>query len=120
MPEEIRWSLVATQIKASLVDGQEDIKTQTLKNAIVFATLYRDKVDLSGSVSAIREVYQHSKMATNQRLALAALQAIGTSRAQDFVTRNTTPEEYDAGRLVVASVLNDFYLAHTAATDAPS
>ncbi len=110
--DDVKWTLVAAQIKVSLENDQDAVKTQTMKNAIVLATLYRDKVDLSGSVQALRKTHLNATSSNHRRLALAALQAIGTNRAQDHVARNATPEQYDESRLVVASVLNDYYVAH--------
>ena len=111
--DEVRWALAAAQINASLEDDNDAIKTQTLKNAIVLATLYRDKVDLSGSVRSIRTIHETSTSSNHRRLALAALQLIGTVRAQDYLVRHTTPEQFDEGRLVIASVLNDYYVNRT-------
>ena len=113
-PDEVRWTLATVQVKVSLKNDQEAVKTQTLKNAIVLATLFRDKVDLSCTVRAISDVYENTTSASHRLLALAALQAIATRRAQDYVARNTTTEQSDEGRLVVASVLNDYYLAQKA------
>ena len=118
--EEIRWTLAVVQVKASLESETDAVKAQTLKNAIVMATLYRDKADLSRAVGAIRKVHESSKNASHQRLALAALQVIDTIRARDYVQRNTTPEQFDEGRMIVASVLNDYYLSQTTSSEATS
>ena len=107
--EKIRWTLAAKQIRVSLESANEAIVTQTLKNAIVLATLYRDKIDMTKHVRDLRSVYEKSESANHRALALAALQAIGGFRAYDFVSRNATNAEFEEGRMIVASVLNDYY-----------
>ena len=107
--ERIRWILASEQIKESLESPHEALRTQTLKNAIVLATLYRDKIDMTDQVRAITAVYEQTRSSAHRKLALAALQAIGGNRAHDFLARNSTQAETDEGRLIVASVLNDYY-----------
>lgn len=110
--ETVRWNLAIAQLETSLDSEYQSVREQTLKNAIVLATLYRDKVDLAGQRSLLRKIYEESKSPKNRNLALALLQAIGSDRAQDFLARNATQAEYDEGRLTVASVLNDYYNNH--------
>ncbi len=114
--EDVRWALIAEQIRVSLESTHESIKTQTLKNVIVFATLYRDKIDLADQVRLLCNTYEKLDSAKHRRLTLAALQAIGSHRAYDFVLRNATKAEFEEGRLVVASVLNDYYLSRNDTT----
>ena len=108
--EAVRWNLAVAQLETSLDSEYQSVREQTLKNAIVLATLYRDKVDLAGERSLLNKIYEESKSPMNRKLALALLQAIGGNRAQDFLARNTTRAEFDEGRLTVASVLNDYYI----------
>ena len=117
--EAQQWRLAEVQLTQSLESPIENVRTQALKNAIIFATLYRDKVDLGNAVGAIREVYEEDGRA-NRKLALAALQAIGNNRAIIFLARYVTAEESEEGRIVMASVLNDFYLSRTGAAAATS
>ncbi len=110
--ETVRWNLVIAQLETSLDSEYQSVREQTLKNAIVLATLYRDKVDLADQRSLLRKVYEESKSSKNRKLSLALLQAIGGHRVQDFLARNATQAESDEGRLTVASVLNDYYSNH--------
>ena len=110
--ETVRWNLAIAQLETSLDSEYESVCEQTLKNAIVLATLYRDKVDLAGKRSLLHRIYEESTLPKNRKLALALLQAIGSSRAQDFLARNATQAELDEGRLTVASVLNEYYNNH--------
>ena len=107
--EKVRWTLASEQIKRSLDSPNEQVRTQTLKNMIVMATLYRDKVDLSAHTNQVRRVYEGSTSRAQRKLSLAALQAIGGYRALDYMERNASPAEFEEGRMVVASVLNDYY-----------
>ena len=110
--ETVRWNLAIAQLETSLDSEYQSVREQTLKNAIVLATLYRDKVDLADQRSLLHKIYEESKSPKNRKLAVALLQAIGGNRAQDFLARNTTQAEFDEGRLTVASVLNDYYINH--------
>ena len=117
--EAEQWRLAEMQLAQSLESSIDNVRKQALKNTIIFATLYRDKIDLSKVVGVIREVYEEDGQ-TNHKLALAALQAIGNYRTTTFLDRHVTAEESEEGRIVMASVLNDFYLSRTGATSASS
>ncbi len=117
--EAQQWRLAEVQLAQSLESPIENVRAQALKNAIIFATLYRDKVDLGNAVGAIRAVYEEDGRA-NRKLALAALQAIGNNRATTYLARHVTAEESEESRIVMASVLNDFYLLRTGAAAATS
>ncbi len=116
--DDQKWQLVSLQMVESLESPISDVKTQALKNIIIYATLYRDKVDLSRTVSALRTVYEKDARADHRKLSLAALQAIGTSRAADYLARHVSAAEAEQCRLVMASVLNDFYLSRSSASRA--
>ncbi len=117
--EAKQWRLAEIQLAQSLESPIDNVRKQALRNAILFATLYRDKVDMSRAVGVIRVVYAEDGPA-NRKLALAALQAIGNYQTTTFLSRYVTDEESEEGRVVMASVLNDFYLARTGATSASS
>ena len=117
--ETEQWRLAEVQLAQSLESPIDNMRKQALKNAIIFATLYRDKVDMSKAVGVIRVVYEEDGQA-NRKLALAALQAIGNYQTTTFLSRYVTDEESEEGRVVMASVLNDFYLARTSASSATS
>ncbi len=117
--EAKQWRLAQVQLAQSLESPIDNVRKQALRNAILFATLYRDKVDMSRAVGVIRVVYAEDGPA-NRKLALAALQAIGNYQTTTFLSRYVTDEESEEGRVVMASVLNDFYLARTGATSASS
>ncbi len=117
--ETEQWRLAEVQLAQSLESPIDNVRKQALKNAIIFATLYRDKADLSKAVGAIRVVYEEDGQA-NRKLALAALQAIGNNRAATYLARYVTAEESEESRVVMASVLNDFYLSRTGAAAATS
>ena len=117
--EAQQWRLAEVQLAQSLESPIENVRAQALMNAIIFATLYRDKVDLGNAVGEIRALYEDDGRA-NRKLALAALQAIGNNRTTTFLARHVTAEESEESRIVMASVLNDFYLARTGAAAATS
>ena len=110
--EEIRWNLAIAQIETSLDSEYQSVREQTLKNAIIIVTLYRDKIDLTDQGSLLRKVYRESKSSSNRKLALALLQTIGGDRAQTFLARNTTEAESEEVRIILASVLNDYFNTH--------
>ncbi len=110
-----QWKLVASQITSNLEMSIDNVRTQTLRNTIIFATLYRDKVDLRRCVTALRSVYENGANATQRKLALAALTAIGSSGASNYLARHVHAAEAEEGRLVVASVLNEFFLSRARA-----
>ncbi len=118
--EAQQWRLAEVQLVQSLESPIENVRAQALRNAIIFSTLYRDKVDLGNAVGASRALYEDDGRA-NRTLALSALQAVGNNRATTYLARHVTAEESEESRVVMASVLNDFYLSRTgaAATSSP-
>ena len=116
--EEQMWQLASAQLVETLDAPISGVRTQALRNAIIYATLYRDKIDLGGAVRALRTVYERDEVHANRKLALAALQAIGGHTTNTYLARHVSSEEADQGRIVMASVLNDFYLARTSAARA--
>ena len=117
--EAQQWRLAEVQLVQSLESPIENVRAQALRNAIIFATLYRDKVYLGNAVGAIRALYEDEGW-VNRKLALAALQAVGNNRATTYLARHVTAEESEESRFVMASVLSDFYVSRTgAATSSP-
>jgi len=115
--ESIRWNLATAQIETSLGSEYQSVREQTLKNAIVIVTLYRDKIDLSDEGSLLRKVYDESESLDHRKLALALLYTIGGDRVQEFLDLNSTEAEAEEVRITLASVLND-YFTHYHATAA--
>ncbi len=112
---ETKWRYIELQLVETLESSVDGVRTQSLKNAVIYATLYRDQVDLSSAVSAIRTVYEDD--ASNRKLALAALQAIGSEWAKDYVVRHVAKAEIEESRLVMATVLTEYYAAKIAALE---
>lgn len=104
---ELQQTATTLQLIASLQSPIDDVRAQSLKNAIYFATLYRDRMDLNAVAGVVRTVYQHDARAENRRLALAALQAIASPHTQRFLTNRVSPEEAAESRAVLASVLRE-------------
>ena len=114
---ETKWRYIELQLVETLESSVDGIRTQSLKNAVIFATLYRDQVDLSRAVSAIRTVYEDDERASNRKLALAALQAIGSEWAKDYVARHVPKAEVEESRLLMATVLTEYYAEKIAALE---
>lgn len=106
--EGVVWQLAAKQVVLSLDSEYSHVRAQTLKNVIVFSTLYRDQIDLRPAVKSIADVAESDLSDQNRSLALAALQAIGSSRAKQHLEelREIDEDEY---RMLVATVLNEYY-----------
>jgi hypothetical protein len=100
--------LVSIQMVESLESPLATIRQQTLKNAIVFGTLYPERVDFSSTVRAIARAAEHDASSSNRRLAVAALRAIGSYRANQVLAElQAMPDtEY---RAVVAGVLSEYH-----------
>ncbi len=112
---ETKWRYIELQLVETLESSVDGIRSQSLKNAVIYATLYRDQVDLSSAVSAIRTVYEDD--ASNRKLALAALQAIGSEWAKHYVARHVPKAEVEESRLVMATVLTEYYAEKIAALE---
>ncbi len=102
------WQLATTQVVLSLDSEHSHVRSQTLKNAIVFSTLYRDRIDLGAAVNAIAKVARNDDSGENRRLAMAALQAIGSFRAKQHLAElNGIPD--DEYRMLVATVIHEYH-----------
>lgn len=103
--------LVTTQLTRSLDSPLDMVRAQTLKNAVVFGTLYRDKADLSQAVPKIAQLAEADDNLQNRRLAIAALKAIGSARATRHLTRLDEMHE-DEYRDLVAGIISEYYEQH--------
>ncbi len=112
---ETKWRYIELQLVETLESSVDGIRSQSLKNAVIYATLYRDQVDLSSAVSAIRTVYEDD--ASNRKLALAALQAIGSEWAKDYVVRHVAKAEIEESSLLMATLLKEYYSEKIAALE---
>ena len=104
---DVFWQLAAKQVVVSLDSDNSHVRSQTLKNAIVFSTLYRDRIDLGIAVDSIAEVAANDEMSENRRLACAALQAIGSFRAKNHLARLQGIEDTEY-RTLVATVIFEY------------
>ncbi len=114
---ETKWRYIERQLVETLESSVDGIRTQSLKNAVIYATFYRDQVDLSSAVRAIRTVYEDDERASNRKLALAALQAIGSEWTRYYVVRHVAKAEIEESRLVMATVLTEYFAEKIAALE---
>ena len=115
--ETARWNLATAQIETSLDSKYQSVREQTLKNAIVIVTLYRDKIDLSEEGSILRKVYEEAESVHHRKLALALLYTIGGDRVQQYLDLNSTEAESEQVRITLASVLNDYFTHYHGSAD---
>jgi hypothetical protein len=106
--DEVVRQLAAKQVVLSLESEYAHVRAQTLKNVIVFSTLYRDQIDLRPAVKSIAEIAESDVSDQNRSLGLAALQAIGSFRARQHLEELQVTNE-DEHRMLVANVLNEYY-----------
>ena len=67
--------LVSRQIITSLQSPHAQVRSQTLKNVIVYATLDFDQIDLGGITALLAGVAEEDASKSNRRLAVAALRS---------------------------------------------
>lgn len=105
--EEVFRQLVTIQMVESLQHPLDMVRSQTLKNAIVYSTLHRDRVDLVTVVSDIARVAREDEAPVNRRLAIAALRSIDSYRAGQHLARleGMNDGEY---RTLVAGVIAEY------------
>lgn len=107
--------LVSRQIVASLQSPHAQVRSQTLKNVIVYATLDFDQVDLAEITAGLVEVAEEDALKSNRRLAVAALRSIDSWRARRRLAHlgGMGDTEY---RSLVASVLSEYHTMQTGAS----
>lgn len=103
--------LISVQLERSLDSPLAMVRAQTLKNAVVFSTIYRDRADLNGAVTKIAELAKGDENVQNRRLAVAALRAIGSSRANRHLD-DLEPMHEDEYRSLVAGVISEYFEAN--------
>ncbi len=104
--------LVSRQIIASLQSPHAQVRSQTLKNVIVYATLDFDQIDLGGITALLAGVAEEDASKSNRRLAVAALRSIDSWRAKRHLSHldGMGDTEY---RSLVASVLSEYHTIQT-------
>lgn len=109
--EHMFRQLTTIQLERSLDSPLAMVRAQTLKNAVVFTTLYRDRVDLTNAIPRIAEIAKEDESYQNRRLALATLRAIGTARANRHLSRLEGMQENEY-RSLIAGVITEYYELH--------
>ena len=104
-----RWQAVAQQVVASLESPYKGVRVQNVKNAIYFATFYRDRIDLSEAVKAMITICDDEERKAEHLVTLAALQAIGGVEAQQYLASRAVGEAADEVRRTMLAVLGDYY-----------
>ncbi len=102
------WAKVELQLAHSLQSELPQVREQQLKNIIILATYYRDKLDLESAVVPLISIYKRDKVMQHREMALACLQSIGGVRASEFLASRVSPEESDAGRASIRAVLQEY------------
>lgn len=105
--QDVMRKLVSIQMIESLASPNAMIRNQTLKNVIVFSTLFPERAELNEAVSSIARVAKRDISDSNRRLAVAALQSIDSYRANRYLAEieNMQPNEVQT---LVASVLTEY------------
>lgn len=111
--ENVFRQLMTIQLERSLESPLAMVRAQTLKNAVVFSTLYRERIDLTNAIPRIAEIAKNDESYQNRRLALATLHAIGSARANQHLAQLETMQE-DEYRSLVAGVISEYYQLHRA------
>ncbi len=106
--------LVARQIAMSLESPHAQVRSQTLKNVIVYATLDFDRVDLPKLTATLAEVAEEDESRSNRRLAVAALRSIDSWRARRHVAHlgGMADAEY---RSLVSGVISEYHAVQAGA-----
>ncbi len=100
--------LMSVQLERSLDSPLAMVRAQTLKNALVFSTIYRDRIDLNSAVAKIAKIAKSDENAQNRRLAVAALRAIGSHKANRHLSE-LVPMQEDEYRSLVAGVISEYF-----------
>ena len=108
-----RWAAVGQQIAVSLESPYQGVRVQNIKNAIFFATFYRDRIDLSQAVKTMITICDDEKRASEHLVTLAALQAIGGVEAQQYLASRIAGEQADEVRRTMLAVLDDYYASRS-------
>lgn len=104
-----QWELVGRQLTLSLESPYEGVRIQSLKNAIFFATFYRDQIDLSPAVGPAIAICEDDARAAEHMTALAMLQAIGGEEAHGYLAGRVTGAQSHEVRKAMLAVLNGYY-----------
>ncbi len=112
---ELLDQLVSRQIVESLDSPHTQVRSQTLKNVIVYATLDFDRVDLPKLTATLAEVAETDESRANRRLAVAALRSIDSWRAKRRLAHlgGMADAEY---RSLVSGVLSEYHAMQTGGT----
>ena len=107
------WKALDAQLKTSIESPVSEVRTQSLKNVVYFATLHRDKIDFSDNIDEIVTLHRSDRSEENKTLALVALHSIGTPDAMDYLNSMLTPEKTVEVREMMVAVLSQYYRSGT-------
>lgn len=102
------WTRFERQTEAGLHSSIDGVQQQTLRNIVYIATYHRDQVNVSRFVTPLIRLAEKAPKAEVRDLSLAALHAVGGSKAMHYLATKLSPEQSNAVRSLMVDVLNTY------------
>ena len=108
-----QWKQLSQQLTQSLDSPVAQIKLETLQHINFFASHYSEKIDLTGAVTKLIEIYEDDTEEGFRILALTSLHALGDRSVMLYLSEAVQVEQSPRVRQLTLAALAD-YNARTA------
>jgi len=102
------WKNVSKQNIKLLESSIASMRAQALKNTIYLSRFHADQISMDTAVRPIIRVYENDSDPSVRKLALAALESIGGTRARAYIASNVPREKTAETLELIASVLSEY------------
>lgn len=102
------WENVSKQNIKLLESPITGMRAQALKNSIYLSKFHAEQISFDAAVRPIIRVYERDTDPTVRKLALAALESIGSNRARNYIATHVPGEKAQETHELIAAVLNEY------------
>ncbi|MEM1125904.1 MAG: hypothetical protein AAGI71_04580 [Bacteroidota bacterium] len=103
------WAQLGDQLTESINSPVEQVKVQTIRHIIFFSANHSDKVNLDGTVPVLLRMYDGSADEKHRVLALAAIDAIGSNSAMEYLAQQVETERSEKVQRMMVAMLNNHF-----------
>ena len=103
------WSNLEAQLADNLNSPIDQVRAQSIRHIIFFAANYSEKAEFSDSVPGLLGIYDNDGNEKFRVLALAAIDAIGSGPAMEYLAQRIDQEESERVQRMMVALLSHYY-----------
>lgn len=103
------WSNLEAQLADNLDSPIDQVRAQSIRHIIFFSANYAEKARFNDAVPALLGIYDYDGNEKFRVLALAAIDAIGSGPAMEYLAQRVEQEESQRVQRMMVALLSNYY-----------